>query len=181
MSVLIYKDDTNTKIKGLVEKIKEKIGKSGTVKETYTTSNVIKQISPTLLINSNKVVVPKFNLDEKGIEDIDLKIINDKDNITTIKTIEDEIIQINNLNEKDTDSESIDVLEQSDEDDPRLPYDKENLLKAFYFGMDPFESCIQSNKNFENEEEEEDEKAYELNYLSLPQRLEQMFDIKLQN
>ena len=98
MSVLIYKDDSNTTINGLIEKIKEKIGKSGTVKETYTTSNVIKQISPTLLINSNKMVIPKFKLDEKGIEDIDLKIISNKDNITTLKTIDDEIeipIQVN--------------------------------------------------------------------------------------
>ena len=181
MSVLIYKDDSNTTINGLIEKIKEKIGKSGTVKETYTTSNVIKQISPTLLINSNKMVIPKFKLDEKGIEDIDLKIISNKDNITTLKTIDDEIINFNNSGEKDTDNESIDVLEQSDENDPRLPYDKENLLKAFYLGMDPFESCIKSNKKEENEEEEEDEEEYGLNYLSLAERMEQMFDIKLQN
>ena len=59
--------------------------------------------------------------------------------------------------------------------------DKENLLKGFKFGMDPFNNCIFPNKDNDNEEEEEeDEKKYELKFKSLEERLFDMFNIKLE-
>jgi len=68
------------------------------------------------------------------------------------------------------------------EEEPRLEMDKENLLKAFKFGMDPFDTCIIPNKDNDEEEEEEEEedKKYELKYKSLEDRLNEMFNIKLE-
>lgn len=174
MSILIYKDSsaTDEKTNALITKMKEKIGGTSSVKEVFTTSNVIKQISPTLLINSNKLIIPKFKMDDKAIEDIDMKAINNKDNITTMKNVNENVIKKEEENKED---EVIEVLEQEDEEQGRVELDKENLLKAFYFGMDPFESCIQLNNSEEEEEEE-----FRLKYLTLQERLENMFDIKLQ-
>ena len=140
------------------------------MKEIYTTSNVIKQISPTLLINSNKMTIPKFKMDDKAIEDIDMKAINNKENITTMKNLGENVIK---KEEEDKEDEVIEVLEQEDEEQGRAELDKENLLKAFYFGMDPFESCIELNT-------EEDDEQFGLKYMTLQERLENMFDIKLQ-
>ena len=136
MSILIYKDSnaTDEKTNTLIAKMKEKIGGTSSVKEIYTTSNVIKQISPTLLINSNKMTIPKFKMDDKAIEDIDMKAINNKENITTMKNLGENVIK---KEEEDKEDEVIEVLEQEDEEQGRAELDKENLLKAFYFGMDP--------------------------------------------
>lgn len=173
MSILIYKDSnaTDEKTNILISKMKEKIGGTSSVKEIYTTSNVIKQISPTLLINSNKMTIPKFRMDDKAIEDIDMKAISNKENITTMKNVSENVIK---KEEEDKEDEVIEVLEQEDEEQGRAELDRENLLKAFYFGMDPFESCIELNN-----EEEEDEQ-FGLKYMTLQERLENMFDIKLQ-
>ena len=162
MSILIYKDSnaTDEKTNTLIAKMKEKIGGTSSVKEIYTTSNVIKQISPTLLINSNKMTIPKFKMDDKAIEDIDMKAINNKENITTMKNLGENVIK-----KEEEDKE--------DEEQGRAELDKENLLKAFYFGMDPFESCIELNN-------EEDDEQFGLKYMTLQERLENMFDIKLQ-
>ena len=172
MSILIYKDSnaTDEKTNTLIAKMKEKIGGTSSVKEIYTTSNVIKQISPTLLINSNKMTIPKFKMDDKAIEDIDMKAINNKENITTMKNLGENVIK---KEEEDKEDEDIEVLEQEDEEQGRAELDKENLLKAFYFGMDPFESCIELNT-------EEDDEQFGLKYMTLQERLENMFDIKLQ-
>ena len=172
MSILIYKDSnaTDEKTNTLIAKMKEKIGGTSSVKEIYTTSNVIKQISPTLLINSNKMTIPKFKMDDKAIEDIDMKAINNKENITTMKNLGENVIK---KEEEDKEDEVIEVLEQEDEEQGRAELDKENLLKAFYFGMDPFESCIELNT-------EEDDEQFGLKYMTLQERLENMFDIKLQ-
>lgn len=173
MSILIYKDSnaTDEKTNILISKMKEKLGGTSSVKEIYTTSNVIKQISPTLLINSNKMTIPKFRMDDKAIEDIDMKAISNKENITTMKNVSENVIK---KEEEDKEDEVIEVLEQEDEEQGRAELDRENLLKAFYFGMDPFESCIELNN-----EEEEDEQ-FGLKYMTLQERLENMFDIKLQ-
>lgn len=173
MSILIYKDSnaTDEKTNILISKMKEKIGGTSSVKEIYTTSNVIKQISPTLLINSNKMTIPKFRMDDKAIEDIDMKAISNKENITTMKNVSENVIK---KEEEDKEDEVIEVLEQEDEEQGRAELDRENLLKAFYFGMDPFESCIELNN-----QEEEDEQ-FGLKYMTLQERLENMFDIKLQ-
>lgn len=173
MSILIYKDSnaTDEKTNILISKMKEKIGGTSSVKEIYSTSNVIKQISPTLLINSNKMTIPKFRMDDKAIEDIDMKAISNKENITTMKNVSENVIK---KEEEDKEDEVIEVLEQEDEEQGRAELDRENLLKAFYFGMDPFESCIELNN-----EEEEDEQ-FGLKYMTLQERLENMFDIKLQ-
>lgn len=172
MSILIYKDSnaTDEKTNTLIAKMKEKLGGTSSVKEIYTTSNVIKQISPTLLINSNKMTIPKFKMDDKAIEDIDMKAINNKENITTMKNLGENVIK---KEEEDKEDEVIEVLEQEDEEQGRAELDKENLLKAFYFGMDPFESCIELNN-------EEDDEQFGLKYMTLQERLENMFDIKLQ-
>ena len=172
MSILIYKDSnaTDEKTNTLIAKMKEKLGGTSSVKEIYTTSNVIKQISPTLLINSNKMTIPKFKMDDKAIEDIDMKAINNKENITTMKNLGENVIK---KEEEDKEDEVIEVLEQEDEEQGRAELDKENLLKAFYFGMDPFESCIELNT-------EEDDEQFGLKYMTLQERLENMFDIKLQ-
>ena len=173
MSILIYKDSnaTDEKTNILISKMKEKLGGTSSVKEIYTTSNVIKQISPTLLINSNKMTIPKFRMDDKAIEDIDMKAISNKENITTMKNVSENVIK---KEEEDKEDEVIEVLEQEDEEQGRAELDRENLLKAFYFGMDPFESCIELNN-----QEEEDEQ-FGLKYMTLQERLENMFDIKLQ-
>lgn len=173
MSILIYKDSnaTDEKTNILISKMKEKLGGTSSVKEIYTTSNVIKQISPILLINSNKMTIPKFRMDDKAIEDIDMKAISNKENITTMKNVSENVIK---KEEEDKEDEVIEVLEQEDEEQGRAELDRENLLKAFYFGMDPFESCIELNN-----EEEEDEQ-FGLKYMTLQERLENMFDIKLQ-
>ena len=173
MSILIYKDSnaTDEKTNILISKMKEKIGGTSSVKEIYTTSNGIKQISPTLLINSNKMTIPKVRMDDKAIEDIDMKAISNKENITTMKNVSENEIK---KEEEDKEDEVIEVLEQEDEEQGRAELDRENLLKAFYFGMDPFESCIELNN-----EEEEDEQ-FGLKYMTLQERLENMFYIKLQ-
>ena len=116
------------------------------------------------------MTIPKFKMDDKAIEDIDMKAINNKENITTMKNLGENVIK---KEEEDKEDEVIEVLEQEDEEQGRAELDKENLLKAFYFGMDPFESCIELNT-------EEDDEQFGLKYMTLQERLENMFDIKLQ-
>ena len=81
----------------------------------------------------------------------------------------EEIISPNRKEEAE-ENEDIEILKMENDSDQRRELDKENLLKAFYFGMDLFEHCISIN--------EENEDTFELKYKNLEEKLNEIFSIE---
>ena len=189
-SFLIYKEDeTNENLKEIINKTIEKIGKDniGKYEEKYSNSISIKSISPSLIININNKepikLLTKFNLNnEETLNTIDEEKIKNKEKLIPLNEIPESTLSKLNKEENEKNEKKYEILEPENlEEDPRLEMDKENLLKGFKFGMDPFNNCIFPNKDNDNEEEEEeDEKKYELKFKSLEERLFDMFNIKLE-
>ena len=188
-SFLIYKDEPNENIKEIINKTIEKIGKDqiGEYKENYSNSISIKTISPSLIINIKEKepvqLLPKFLINkEETLNSIDIEKLKKKEDLIPLKEIPESTLSKLNKEEEEEKGKKYEILEPENlEEDPRLEMDKENLLKGFKFGMDPFDTCIIPNKANEDEEEEEDEdKKYELKFKSLEDRLNEMFNIKLE-
>ena len=189
-SFLIFKDETNENIKEIINKTIEKLGKDqlGDYKENYSNSISIKTISPSLIINIKEKepiqLLPKFLINkEETLNSIDVEKIKKKEDLIPLKEIPESTLSKLNKEEEEEKGKKYEILEPENlEEDPRLEMDKENLLKAFKFGMDPFDTCIIPNKDNDEEEEEEEEedKKYELKYKSLEDRLNEMFNIKLE-
>ena len=189
-SFLIYKDEPNENIKEIINKTIEKIGKDqiGEYKENYSNSISIKTISPSLIINIKEKepvqLLPKFLINkEETLNSIDIEKLKKKEDLIPLKEIQKSTLSKLNKEEEEEKGKKYEILEPENlEEDPRLEMDKENLLKGFKFGMDPFDTCIIPNKAIEEEEEEEEEedKKYELKYKSLEDRLNEMFNIKLE-
>jgi hypothetical protein len=189
-SFLIFKDETNENIKEIINKTIEKLGKDqlGDYKENYSNSISIKTISPSLIINIKEKepiqLLPKFLINkEETLNSIDVEKIKKKEDLIPLKEIPESTLSKLNKEEEEEKGKKYEILEPDNiEEEPRLEMDKENLLKAFKFGMDPFDTCIIPNKDNDEEEEEEEEedKKYELKYKSLEDRLNEMFNIKLE-
>ena len=189
-SFLIFKDETNENIKEIINKTIEKLGKDqlGDYKENYSNSISIKTISPSLIINIKEKepiqLLPKFLINkEETLNSIDIEKIKKKEDLIPLKEIPESTLSKLNKEEEEEKGKKYEILEPDNiEEEPRLEMDKENLLKAFKFGMDPFDTCIIPNKDNDEEEEEEEEedKKYELKYKSLEDRLNEMFNIKLE-
>ena len=189
-SFLIYKDEPNENIKEIINKTIEKLGKDqlGDYKENYSNSISIKTISPSLIINIKEKepiqLLPKFLINkEETLNSIDVEKIKKKEDLIPLKEIPESTLSKLNKEEEEEKGKKYEILEPDNiEEEPRLEMDKENLLKAFKFGMDPFDTCIIPNKDNDEEEEEEEEedKKYELKYKSLEDRLNEMFNIKLE-
>ena len=189
-SFLIYKDEPNENIKEIINKTIEKIGKDqiGEYKENYSNSISIKTISPSLIINIKEKepiqLLPKFLINkEETLNSIDIEKIKKKEDLIPLKEIPESTLSKLNKKEEEEKGKKYEILEPENlEEDPRLEMDKENLLKGFKFGMDPFDTCIIPNKDNDNEEEEEEDedKKYELKFKSLEDRLNEMFNIKLE-
>ena len=188
-SFLIFKDETNENIKEIINKTIEKLGKDqlGDYKENYSNSISIKTISPSLIINIKEKepiqLLPKFLINkEETLNSIDVEKKKKKEDLIPLKEIPESTLSKLNKEEEEEKGKKYEILEPDNiEEEPRLEMDKENLLKAFKFGMDPFDTCIIPNKdNDEEEEEEEEDKKYELKYKSLEDRLNEMFNIKLE-
>ena len=189
-SFLIYKDDPNENIKEIINKTIEKIGKDqiGEYKENYSNSISIKTISPSLIINIKEKepvqLLPKFLINkEETLNSIDIEKLKKKEDLIPLKEIQKSTLSKLNKEEEEEKGKKYEILEPENlEEDPRLEMDKENLLKGFKFGMDPFDTCIIPNKAIEDEEEEEEDedKKYELKFKSLEDRLNEMFNIKLE-
>ena len=189
-SFLIYKDEPNENIKEIINKTIEKIGKDqiGEYKENYSNSISIKTISPSLIINIKEKepiqLLPKFLINkEETLNSIDVEKIKKKEDLIPLKEIPESTLSKLNKEEEEEKGKKYEILEPENlEEDPRLEMDKENLLKGFKFGMDPFDTCIIPNKAIEDEEEEEEDedKKYELKFKSLEDRLNEMFNIKLE-
>ena len=122
---------------------------------------------------------PRF---EETLNTIDEEKIKNKEKLIPLNEIPESTLSKLNKEENEKNEKKYEILEPENlEEDPRLEMDKENLLKGFKFGMDPFNNCIFPNKDNDNEEEEEeDEKKYELKFKSLEERLFDMFNIKLE-
>ena len=189
-SFLIYKDEPNENIKEIINKTIEKIGKDqiGEYKENYSNSISIKTISPSLIINIKEKepiqLLPKFLINkEETLNSIDIEKKKKKEDLIPLKEIPESTLSKLNKKEEEEKGKKYEILEPENlEEDPRLEMDKENLLKGFKFGMDPFDTCIIPNKDNDNEEEEEEDedKKYELKFKSLEDRLNEMFNIKLE-
>ena len=187
-SFLIYKDEPNENIKEIINKTIEKIGKDqiGEYKENYSNSISIKTISPSLIINIKEKepiqLLPKFLINkEETLNSIDIEKLKKKEDLIPLKEIQKSTLSKLNKEEEEEKGKKYEILEPENlEEDPRLEMDKENLLKGFKFGMDPFDTCIIPNKANEDEEEEEEDKKYELKFKSLEDRLNEMFNIKLE-
>ena len=189
-SFLIYKDEPNENIKEIINKTIEKIGKDqiGEYKENYSNSISIKTISPSLIINIKEKepiqLLPKFLINkEETLNSIDIEKLKKKEDLIPLKEIPESTLSKLNKKEEEEKGKKYEILEPENlEEDPRLEMDKENLLKGFKFGMDPFDTCIIPNKDNDNEEEEEEDedKKYELKFKSLEDRLNEMFNIKLE-
>ncbi len=189
-SFLIYKDEPNENIKEIINKTIEKIGKDqiGEYKENYSNSISIKTISPSLIINIKEKepvqLLPKFLINkEETLNSIDIEKLKKKEDLIPLKEIQKSTLSKLNKEEEEEKGKKYEILEPENlEEDPRLEMDKENLLKGFKFGMDPFDTCIIPNKAIEDEEEEEEDedKKYELKFKSLEDRLNEMFNIKLE-
>ena len=189
-SFLIFKDETNENIKEIINKTIEKLGKDqlGDYKENYSNSISIKTISPSLIINIKEKepiqLLPKFLINkEETLNSIDVEKIKKKEDLIPLKEIPESTLSKLNKEEEEEKGKKYEILEPENlEEDPRLEMDKENLLKGFKFGMDPFDTCIIPNKDNDNEEEEEEDedKKYELKFKSLEDRLNEMFNIKLE-
>ena len=189
-SFLIYKDEPNENIKEIINKTIEKIGKDqiGEYKENYSNSISIKTISPSLIINIKEKepiqLLPKFLINkEETLNSIDIEKIKKKEDLIPLKEIPESTLSKLNKKEEEEKGKKYEILEPEYlEEDPRLVLDKENLLKGFKFGMDPFDTCIIPNKDNDNEEEDEEDedKKYELKFKSLEDRLNEMFNIKLE-
>ena len=189
-SFLIFKDETNENIKEIINKTIEKLGKDqlGDYKENYSNSISIKTISPSLIINIKEKepiqLLPKFLINkEETLNSIDVEKIKKKEDLIPLKEIPESTLSKLNKEEEEEKGKKYEILEPDNiEEEPRLEMDKENLLKAFKFGMDPFDTCIIPNKDNDNEEEEEEDedKKYELKFKSLEDRLNEMFNIKLE-
>ena len=189
-SFLIFKDETNENIKEIINKTIEKLGKDqlGDYKENYSNSISIKTISPSLIINIKEKepiqLLPKFLINkEETLNSIDVEKIKKKEDLIPLKEIPESTLSKLNKEEEEEKGKKYEILEPDNiEEEPRLEMDKENLLKAFKFGMDPFDTCIIPNKDNDEEEEEEEEedKKYELKYKSLEDRLNEMFNIILE-
>jgi len=190
---LIYKDDYE-KIKNLISNIKN--NNNNEIKEIFSTSNAIKNISPTLIININdekKTIFPKFNINEENFKNFDINSIknfipkfenlnenfNKKNNEINIKNNnenDENNSENNENNSENSENSEYEILEPENiEEDPRLELDKENLLKGFKYGMDPFDMNIKFNKNLD----EDDNNKYNIEFKSLEENLEELFDIQL--
>ena len=181
MSFLIYKDDislpsSNNSEEEKLAKIKAYLGEGTVNKTKYTSNSIVKIISPTALIHSNKMILPKFKVNENNINDIDMKQISNRDKIQTLSSFKDNSNMFNEDEETKTSNTTIEILQSNkdngDEKQKRVKLDRENLLKAFCYGMDPFENSIK-------EDSEQNEEQYELDYVSLKSKLNDIFNIKL--
>ena len=179
---LIYKDDSE-KYKNILTNIKNNnnisLGKE--IKEIYSSSNAIKNISPSLIIHLNdekKTIFQKFNINNEEILK-EFNINSVKDSIPKFEKIQTENNENNSNSSENEENEEdeYEILENENiEEDPRLDLDKENLLKGFKFGMDPFDMNIKFSKN---KDEDDENNKYNIEFKSLQENLQELFDIQL--
>jgi len=184
---LIYKEDSE-KYKDTLTNIKNNnnISSGKEIKEIYSSSNAIKNISPSLIFHINdekKTIFPKFNINnEEVLKDFNINSV--KDSIPKFEKFESNNNNNNNNNDNSNNSDNeeneedeYEILEPENiEEDPRLELDKENLLKGFKFGMDPFDMNIKFTKNKDDEDENN---KYNIEFKSLQENLQELFDIQL--
>ena len=179
---LIYKDDSE-KYKNILTNIKNNnnisLGKE--IKEIYSSSNAIKNISPSLIIHLNdekKTIFPKFNINNEEILK-EFNINSVKDAIPKFEKIQTENNENNSNSSENEENEEdeYEILEPENiEEDPRLDLDKENLLKGFKFGMAPFDMNIKFSKI---KDEDDENNKYNIEFKSLQENLQELFDIQL--
>jgi len=182
---LIFKEDSE-KYKDILTNIKnnKNFSLGNEIKEIYSSSNAIKNISPSLITHINdekKTIFPKFNINnEEVLKDFNINSV--KDSIPKFEKFEsnnnnkDNENNSNNSDDEENEEDEYEILEPENiEEDPRLELDKENLLKGFKFGMDPFDMNI----NFTKNKDDDDENKYNIEFKSLQENLQELFDIQL--
>ena len=113
MSILISGDSPLEN--SFLKKIKEKFNIK---KEETTNAAIIKQVSPAVILTSNKHLLPKMRINsEEELNNIDLKEVLKKENIETIEKLDDKIIQLEKEINKKEEIKEIEINKYDNEEE----------------------------------------------------------------
>ena len=140
-------------------------------------SEVFKNVTPLLIIHGDedrKQLNIKFNVDLSSTA----SAASQKASKNPEKKFPEED---RTYSKEKTKEKSIEIAQKQEGDKSHnTKYEVKNLLRAFKFGMDPFENCIKGEESEENEEgEEENEGEFEVEYVSLKDKVKELFGVDL--